>query len=160
MNPENAKKLKMMNLTGRDDSGDLKSDRAPGTLLDVKTYSVNKKNHNSLTNLIGYLKDQRKDGTLSHQTPLLLIDDEADHASINTNKEFVDASKINGLIKELLSLFDRHSYIAYTATPFANVLMNPEDEDDLFPRNFIICLGRADNYIGPDEVFGSLEDDG
>jgi len=160
VNPENAHNLKMMNLTGRDDNGDFKSERAPGTLLDVKTYSVNKKNHNSLTNLIGYLKDQRKDGTLSHQTPLLLIDDEADHASINTNKEFVDASKINGLIKELLSLFDRHSYIAYTATPFANVLMNPEDEDDLFPRNFIICLGRADNYIGPDEVFGSLEDDG
>ena len=160
INPENATELKMMNLTGRDDNGDFKSERAPGTLLDVKTYSVNKKNHNSLTNLIGYLKDQRKDGTLSHQTPLLLIDDEADHASINTNKEFVEASKINGLIKELLSLFDRHAYIAYTATPFANVLMNPEDEDDLFPRNFIICLGRADNYIGPDEVFGSIEDDG
>jgi len=160
MDPENAKNLKMMNLTGRDDSGDLKSDRAPGTLLDVKTYSVNKKNHNSLTNLIGYLKNQREGGTLSHQTPLLLIDDEADHASINTNKEFIEASKINGQIKELLSLFDRHAYIAYTATPFANVLMNPEDEDDLFPRNFITCLGRADNYIGPEEVFGSLEDDG
>ena len=91
---------------------------------------------------------------------MLLIDDEADHASINTNKELQEASKINGLIKELLNLFDRHAYIAYTATPFANVLMNPEEEDDLFPRNFITCLGRPDNYIGPEEVFGAVEDDG
>tara|TARA_B100000780_G_scaffold275278_1_gene241638 strand:+ start:688 stop:3483 length:2796 start_codon:yes stop_codon:yes gene_type:complete len=157
---ENVASLKMMNLTARDDSGDFKSKRDPGTLLDVDIYSINKKNYSTLTNLIEFLKTQREGNNLSHQTPMLLIDDEADHASINTNKELQEASKINGLIKELLNLFDRHAYIAYTATPFANVLMNPEEEDDLFPRNFITCLGRPDNYIGPEEVFGSVEDDG
>ena len=157
---ENAASLKMMNLTARDDSGDFKSKRDPGTLLDVKVYSVNKKNASTLANLIRFLETQRDGNNLNHQTPMLLIDDEADHASINTSKEFEEASRINGLIKRLLGLFDRHAYIAYTATPFANVLMNPEEEDDLFPRNFITCLGRPDNYIGPEEVFGSVEDDG
>ena len=157
---ENAASLKMMNLTARDDSGDFKSKRDPGTLLNVEIYSVNKKNASTLNNLIRFLKTQRDGNNLSHQTPMLLIDDEADHASINTNKELQEASKINGLIKNLLGLFDRHAYIAYTATPFANVLMNPEEEEDLFPRNFITCLGRPDNYIGPEEVFGLAEDDG
>lgn len=157
---ENAANLKMMNLTARDDSGDFKSKRDPGTLLNVDIYSVNKKNASTLDNLIRFLETQRDGNNLSHQTPMLLIDDEADHASINTNKELQEASKINGLIKNLLGLFDRHAYIAYTATPFANVLMNPEEEEDLFPRNFITCLGRPDNYIGPEEVFGSAEDDG
>lgn len=160
LNNENAVSLKMMNLTSRDDSGDFKSERDPGTMLNVKIYSVNKKNASTLTNLIKFLEKQRDGNNLSHQTPMLLIDDEADHASINTNKEFQEASRINGLIKNLLSLFDRHAFIAYTATPFANVLMNPFDEDDLFPRNFITCLGRPENYIGPEEVFGSVEDDG
>jgi hypothetical protein len=160
INIESAADLKMFNLTARDDSGDFKSNRDPGTLLDVDMYSVNKKNYSTLTNLITFLKTQREGNNLNHQAPMLLIDDEADHASINTNKELQEASRINGLIKQLLGLFDRHAYIAYTATPFANVLMNPEDEDDLFPRNFITCLGRPDNYIGPEEVFGSIEDDG
>jgi hypothetical protein len=157
---ENAESLKMHNLTARDDAGDFKSKRDPGTLLNVDVYSINKKNASTLTNLIKFLQDQRPDNNSSHQTPLLVIDDEADNASINTNKELQKASKINHLIKELLNLFDRHAYIGYTATPFANVLMNPEKENDLFPRNFIMCLGRPDNYIGPEEVFGSGEDDG
>ena len=88
-----------------------------------------------------------------------MIDDEADNASINTKKKDHDPSTINKLIRELLSLFEKNSYIGYTATPFANVLIDPENAQDLFPRNFISCLGRADNYIGPSQVFGEIEDD-
>ena len=70
-----------------------------------------------------------------------------------------DPSTINRLIKELLSLFDKNTYIGYTATPFANVLIDIENTKDLFPRNFIMCLGRAENYIGPSHVFGEFEDE-
>ena len=89
--------------------------------------------------------------------PLLLIDDE-DNATINTSRDEDSPSTINKLIK-LLSLFQKSSYIGYTATPFANVLINPFDKEDLFPRNFIMCLGTPDNYIGPKQVFGEVEDD-
>lgn len=91
---------------------------------------------------------------------LLLIDDEADNASINTNSEEDTATKINSLIRDTLRLFDRSGYVGYTATPFANIFI-PLTEDDLFPRDFIVNLPAPSNYIGPDKVFGFelVEDD-
>ena len=76
------------------------------------------------------------------EVPILLIDDEADNASIDTSSEDESPSRINGLIKELLALFPRKAYIGYTATPFANVLINPEEDDDLFPQ-LHIHFGQA-----------------
>ena len=89
---------------------------------------------------------------ISNKT-LLLIDDEADHASINTSKENDPATTTNRLIREVIGLFNKVGYVGYTATPFANIFIKPAD-DQLFPRDFIINLPSPSNYIGPDKVFG------
>jgi hypothetical protein len=97
--------------------------------------------------------------------PLLLIDDEADNASINTrgrreaNQDDVDVSAINGKIREILKSFEKSAYVGYTATPFANIFVNPDAEtpkhgEDLFPRSFIINVNAPSNYVGPAKVFG------
>lgn len=84
---------------------------------------------------------------------LLLIDDEADHASINTNTDGSLATKINRSIREILGLFERCGYVGYTATPFANIFI-PLTEDQLFPRDFIVNLPPPSNYVGPEKIFG------
>lgn len=85
---------------------------------------------------------------------LLIIDDEADNASINTKKENESPTAINRLIRNVIGLFNRSGYVGYTATPFANIFI-PLDEDNLFPRDFIINLPAPTNYIGPDKIFGT-----
>lgn len=90
--------------------------------------------------------------------PLLLIDDEADNASINTNKPEEDPTAINRNIRTLLKLFRQSSYVGFTATPFANVFITPNNEeemigDDLFPKHFIYSLKAPDNYVGPVDLF-------
>lgn len=85
---------------------------------------------------------------------LLIIDDEADNASINTKKENESPTAINRLIRNIIGLFNRSGYVGYTATPFANIFI-PLDEDNLFPRDFIINLSAPTNYIGPDKIFGT-----
>jgi len=89
---------------------------------------------------------------------MLLVDDEADHASINTNIPEKHPTAINDKIRELLHLFERSSYLGYTATPFANVFIDPETDDemlgdDLFPRDFIFSLDPPVNYVGPSRIF-------
>ena len=155
----NFQELRIEHLTSRDDQGDFKKVRRPGGILE-KTYSINKKNKNTLENLIEFINRYIEDGKkIIYNSPLLLIDDEADNATINTSRDEDSPSTINKLIKKLLSLFQKSAYIGYTATPFANVLINPFDKEDLFPRNFIMCLGSPNNYIGPKQVFGEVEDD-
>lgn len=122
---------------------------------------VIKKNKSTLENLIDWLKHNNPHNLKEH--PMLLIDDEADHASINTSKEGYDPPTINRKIRELLHLFDRSSYLGYTATPFANIFIDPETDsemlgDDLFPRDFIISLDPPSNYIGPERIFAGDAD--
>ena len=121
---------------------------------------VLKKNVTTLRNLQNWLNASNKRGLSEY--PMLLIDDEADHASINTNKADRDPTKINQGIRELLKMFPRNSYLGYTATPFANIFIDPETESemqdgemyrDLFPRDFIFSLDPPSNYIGPSAVF-------
>jgi len=57
--------------------------------------------------------------------PLLLIDDEADNASINTRQNPDETTAINQAIRDLLGLFRRSSYVGFTATPFANIFIDP-----------------------------------
>ena len=151
--------LRIDNLTSRNDGGDFRKVREPGSIF-KHAYSVNKKNVSTLENLIEFMENFIEEGQKQLKNlPLLLIDDEADNASLNTKKSLIESSRINGLIKKLLSLFQKSSYIGYTATPFANVLVDPENNEDLFPRNFIMTLGRPNNYIGATHVFGQIEDD-
>ena len=90
--------------------------------------------------------------------PMLMIDDEADNASINTHKAEDDPTKINRYIRNILSLFTRSSYVGFTATPFANVFISYDSEDemlrdDLFPRDFIYSLKAPSNYCGSRKYF-------
>ena len=121
---------------------------------------VIKKNSHTLKNLIDWLQTHNaRIDTDNIAEPMLLLDDEADNASINIQQHIDDVSTINGLLRRLLSLFERSCYVGYTATPFANIFIDPDDEDkmvgnDLFPRDFIVCLNPPSNYFGPQEVFG------
>ncbi|VWC13592.1 hypothetical protein BLA6993_05472 [Burkholderia lata] len=84
--------------------------------------------------------------------PTLVIDDESDQASVNTKKptldEIIERTATNSAIVSLLQQLPRAQYVGYTATPFANVFVDPNLEEDLFPRDFIISLPRPDNYMG------------
>ena len=116
---------------------------------------VIKKNTSTLRNLIDWLKTHNAAlGTETIGDPMLLIDDEADNASINIQHRTDRVSRINGQIRELLKLFDRSCYVGYTATPFANIFIDPDTDDqmwghDLFPRDFIVSLDAPTNYFGP-----------
>ena len=105
--------------------------------------------------------------------PILVIDDEADHASVNTRDiqydengnadDETNPTAINGLIRQLLHSFEQSAYVGYTATPFANIFiykdaMSERHGEDLFPRSFIVNLPTPSNYIGPAQVFGVAED--
>ncbi len=118
--------------------------------------AVVKKNAGILNRLLQWLLAQSVeiDGRrIIRNKSLLLIDDEADNASINTRPENDGTTRINGLIRDILRLFEKRGYVGYTATPFANIFI-PIQEDELFPRDFIINLSIPSNYIGPDKVFG------
>ena len=125
----------------------------------VPVVLVIKKNSRTLSNLISWLSDNSAAGDQEMiDQPMLLIDDEADNASINTKYGKKTVTKINGQIRDLLNLFRRSCYIGYTATPFANIFIDPDQDDemyseDLFPRDFIVGLDAPNNYFGPKKIF-------
>lgn len=86
--------------------------------------------------------------------PVLIIDDEADQATVNTARPDRQPSRINGLIRDIVNKVPKSAYVGYTATPFANVLIDPGDYEDLYPRDFIVDLPRPLPYIGPEAIFG------
>ena len=112
---------------------------------------VMKKNKFALESLVSYLDSQTPKGSDRLGIPLLLVDDEADNASVNSRKDD-DPATINRLIRKLLEKFTKASYVAYTATPFANVFINP-DGQDLFPKNFVYSLNAPTSYIGASSIF-------
>lgn len=136
--------------------------------LDLKDLSntvlfVVKKNKSVLENLIKWLEQSVKYGASKIDYSLLLLDDEADNASINTNDPDKDPTAINTCIRAILNLFRQTTYIGVTATPFANIFINPFDEagmfsDDLFPRDFIYALDVPNNYIGAEKIFGNNDE--
>ncbi|MCP3733113.1 Z1 domain-containing protein [Sphingomonas sp. MG17] len=125
----------------------------------VPVVLVIKKNSATLANLVDWLKEHSTThGTDMVDQPMLLIDDEADNASIDIKYGKGEASRINSQIRELLAVFRRSCYVGYTATPFANIFIDPETDDevkgqDLFPRHFIIGLDAPTNYFGARKVF-------
>lgn len=171
-------------VTHRGDDGDFKlaAARNIGITPDTRPWLfVIKKNKTVLDNLINWATSQ-----LSHSTdretgrptitglPLLVIDDEADHASVDTGEQefFEDGTPdpehepkaINRLIRRLLYIFDQSAYVGYTATPFANIFIHErgktsEHGEDLFPRSFLLGLPVPSNYAGPARVFGVTPDE-
>lgn len=120
---------------------------------------VIKKNTNVLQKLINWLRTINADRlTGKIDVPMLLIDDEADNASINTSKSKEDPTRINKLIREMAALFTKSNYVGFTATPYANVFIDPVTTEemlnhDLFPEDFIYALPTPSDYIGPQQTF-------
>lgn len=132
---------------------------------------VVKKNGKILQNLNRWI---RRLPDASRAAPLLVIDDEADQASVDTGDQNrhadgsfdpdYDPKRINGEIRKLLNTFSRSAYVAYTATPFANILMHDERRAenygaDLFPATFIVSLTPPDDYFGPIAIFGTNDEE-
>ena len=122
---------------------------------------VIKKNAKVLRRLNLWLSDHSRNRDGGIPLPALIIDDEADNASIDVGRDG-QTSTINAQIRQLLKQFPRSSYVGYTATPFANIFIDPRTtnemlEDDLFPRSFIIALEPPSNYHGPERIFGCDE---
>lgn len=113
---------------------------------------VLKKNSSVLRSLLNYLRSQVLSGDKTIDLPLFLVDDEADNASINTKTEDNPAT-INQLIRDVRDIFGRSTYCAYTATPFANVFIDPNEESNLFPENFVYTLHSPTSYVGAASIF-------
>jgi hypothetical protein len=143
---------------------------------------VVKKQKTVLTELLKWIQTRVADSTdsvdgrkLVTKLPLLMIDDEADNASVDTGEQaFNDdgtpdeehqPKTINSLVRQLLHSFTRKAYVGYTATPFANIYIHhksatAKEGPDLFPKAFIINLAAPSNYVGPARMFGRLTKDG
>lgn len=168
----------LQSITTRDEKGDI-SKSTEGVTMHPPILIVTKKIAPVLRRILRYFKknpiaeviDGKK--VIPSQFPALIIDDEADQASVNTNECFdedgnliedYNPSTINSLIRELVQVFQRRTYIGYTATPFANIFIPPNVETekhgfDLYPRDFIVRAPRADNYVGAREFFGIRGDE-
>jgi hypothetical protein len=122
---------------------------------------VVKKNAAVLDKLATDLTRVNTKGQLA-EVPTLVIDDESDQASVNTirppvsGEDATERTRINEAIVELLKMLPRAQYVGYTATPFANVFIDPADAEDLFPKDFIISLPRPPGYLGASD-FHDLE---
>jgi hypothetical protein len=162
--------------TSSDEKGDF--NKGIATKLNVPiggkspTVLVIKKHKSVLENLILWLNQFAVDDSSGNRkirnVPVLVIDDEADNASVNSGTE-IDVKTINRLIRTLLNLFNQNTFVGYTATPYANLFIPStwSDEletmvkdvklkvgEDLFPRDFIINIPPPSNYIGAAQVFG------
>lgn len=128
--------------------------------LNQRTLMVVKKNGIVLESLKNQLEYQKK--LFNLDIPVLIVDDEADQASVDTSKN-EDPKTINKLIRQLLEVFDKRCYVGYTATPFANLLISAEakteDEGkDLYPKDFLVGLLKPNEYCGPEEFFNVEEE--
>lgn len=121
---------------------------------DTAVLFITKKNKTVLNRISAWLSTQVS-GDQKLTSPLLLIDDEADYASINTRGDDEDPTAINAGIIQLLKHFSRSTYVGFTATPFANIFIDDEKDEDLFPKDFIYGLEAPSNYVGPSRIFGS-----
>ncbi|MDI1282269.1 Z1 domain-containing protein [Brevundimonas sp.] len=129
--------------------------------MDPIQVAVIKKNVTPLRRLITAI--ERTSETLRARMPVLVIDDECDQASVNSSGSAFDSTAINEAIRTLIARLPRVQYVGYTATPFANVLINPHTAegalDDLYPRDFVTALPASDEYFGTEALFGRPPND-
>jgi hypothetical protein len=170
--------------TNRSDNGDFNTRVAKHLAISPEQRPwlfVVKKNKTVLERLLKWIRNHVADAKdadgrpLVSGFPLLLIDDEADHASVDTGDQVVNKDgtvddeyqpkAINSRIRKILNSFARKAYVGYTATPFANIFIDrrkatKEEGPDLFPQSFIINISAPSNYVGPSRVFGLRSTDG
>lgn len=172
--------------TNRDEKGDFNSRIAkqfgihPPSPGDRPLIFVIKKTTGVLRYMNGWAaswasaEDAEKTRKFIPDVPVLIIDDEADLASIDTNRLTTDRTgapdpehnptETNRQIRRLLRQFEKVAYVGYTATPFANIFIYEQATtkalgDDLFPRSFLMNIPPPSNYVGPARVFGLTEDE-
>lgn len=170
--------------TNRSDNGDFNTKVAKHLAISPEQRPwlfVVKKNKTVLERLLKWIRNHVADTKdadgrpLVSGFPLLLIDDEADHASVDTGDQIVNKDgsvddeyqpkAINSRIRKILHSFARKAYVGYTATPFANIFIDrrkatKEEGPDLFPQSFIVNISAPSNYVGPARVFGLRSTDG
>lgn len=171
--------LRPDSITRRDDKGDFTKEVAKSFSIspdrDRPLLFVIKKNACVLGHVLNYVRsfsdghDAETGRKLVQNVPILVIDDEADNASVDTGLQPLDDNglpdpdydpkKINRLIRQLLHAFNKSAYVGYTATPFANIFINEQGQtkdegEDLFPRSFVVSLPTPSNHMGPETVFG------
>ena len=152
--------IRPMVLTSTTD--DFKAKNATNLGFDLRNINgavifVIKKNSGILKRLNKWLKTFNQNGENAIDNSILVIDDEADNASINTKSDD-DPTAINGQIRELLKMFTKSSYVGFTATPFANIFIDPDNynamvAEDLFPKDYIYSLNAPSNYTGARNIF-------
>ncbi|MFL4198037.1 endonuclease, partial [Escherichia coli] len=172
-------------VTNRSEKGDFSAgvaknlgispEQRPWLFVVKKNKSILKRLHTWIENHVATSVDPVTGKRFVSELPLLMIDDEADNASVDTGEIVYDddgkpdaehqPTAINSLIRKLLMQFSRKAYVGYTATPFANIFIHESNETrdegpDLFPSAFIINLGAPSNYIGPARVFGRAAAEG
>jgi hypothetical protein len=178
--------LKTNSATTRADNGDFSKSIAKhfnGISPEERPWLfVVKKQKTVLTELLKWIQarvadtpSSMRDWKLVTKLPLLVIDDEADNASVDTGEQVFNddgtpdeehqPKTINRLIRQILHSFSRKAYVGYTATPFANIYIHhkgttAKEGPDLFPKAFIINLAAPSNYVGPARMFGKLTNDG
>jgi len=156
------------------DEGDLGSKTSKIPIGNNPVVFVIKKNKGILEHLINWFSKDENIKIIDGQPkligiPALIIDDEADAASVNATKDINDIKTINKLIRTLLNVFDQNTFVGYTATPYANLFIPQDFNDelttvvkgktyfigeDLFPKDFIINIIAPKNYIGAAKIFG------
>jgi len=119
---------------------------------DHRVLCVVKKNATILRRLLKWLRSARKE--VITRCPVLIIDDEADQASVNASGTTEDRTRINRLILDILETLPKAAYVGYTATPFANMFIDPSSALDLYPRDFIVDLPQPRDYFGAERIFG------
>ena len=172
-------------VTNRTDKGDFNTAKARSLGISPEQRPwlfVVKKNKTVLNQLLRWIQDHVADAQEKETgrkivagLPLLLIDDEADHASVDTGEQIFDEdgnpdedhspTAINRAVRRILHTFARSAYVGYTATPFANIFIHERGETrdegpDLFPTSFIVNLAAPSSYVGPAQVFGLQSPEG
>jgi len=172
-------------VTNRSNNGDFNAavanklgispEKRPWLFVVKKNKSVLDKLNKWVKNHVADSEDPKTGRRVVTKLPLLLIDDEADHASVDTGIDIIDEAgrpneehqpkAINSLIRRLLTSFSKVAYVGYTATPFANIFIHErgqtaDEGPDLFPSSFIINLGAPSHYVGPVRLFGVPHESG
>ncbi|HEY9233824.1 MAG TPA: Z1 domain-containing protein [Phenylobacterium sp.] len=164
--------------TDRTDGGDFNArasrlavspEQRPWLFVVKKNKTVLERLNNWIRTRVADAKDPETGRPIVTNLPLLVIDDEADHASVDTGEQYFDEDgqpdlehepkQINRLIRRILHGFSRSAYVGYTATPFANIFIHErgateKEGPDLFPESFIVSLAAPSNYMGPARIFG------
>ncbi|MGY4505788.1 hypothetical protein ACVWYH_009745 [Bradyrhizobium sp. GM24.11] len=128
-----------------------KAFHAPENLRSAKARLIVIKKNSVVMNKV--LEDLGRVKVRLEDIPTLVIDDESDQASLNTRPADKTRPAVNGSIVQLLRTLPRAQYVGYTATPFANVFVDPAQPEDIFPKDFLLSLPRPPGYMGVSDFY-------